>query len=227
MTKKTSLIVLALIAVSFLSYNTVQAKTVRVKVDGVKNSEKLVDADNAQDVLKEYKTEIVHYSFGDYVKCVEGKCAAGSKGWIYMVNCKTPPIAADQYKLDSDDYVIWFYKDWNGNEEKCDKSDSNIKKTSKIKKDYDKLKKQKKSLFAKSKNYYKNAYKKYLKTNDAKWYNSYVVYSGYLKDKLAYAENPKSIATAGSLFKSYLNYNEYLTVKENLVNTIKGIKIKQ
>jgi hypothetical protein len=66
-----------------------------------------------------------------------------------------------------------------------------------------------------------------LKTNDAKWYNGYVVYSGYLKDKLAYAENPKSIATAGNLFKNYLQYNEYLSAKEKFTNTIKGIKIKQ
>jgi hypothetical protein len=220
MTKKTNLVVLALIAVSFLSYNTAQAKTVRVKVDGVKNSEKLVDADNAQDVLKEYRTEIVHYSFGDYVKCVEGKCAEGNNGWLYMVNCKTPPIAADQYKLDNNDYVIWFYGDYNKNA-KCSKSDSNIKEAKKITKNYNKLKKYQKSLFAKSKNYYKSAYKKYLKTNDAKWYNGYVVYSGYLKDKLAYAENPKSIATAGNLFKNYLQYNEYLSAKEKFTNTIK------
>lgn len=226
MSKKSAITVLILIAISFFCYGTAQAKTVRVKVDGVKNSEKLVEADNAQDVLKEYKTEIVHYSFGDYVKCVEGKCAEGSNGWLYMVNCKTPPIAADQYKLDDNDYVIWFYGDYS-KDAKCDKSDSNIKKSDKIKRDYSNLKKYQKSLFAKSKNYYKRAYKKYVDTNEKKWYDGYVTYAGYLKDKLAYAENPKSIATAGNLFKNYLQYNAYLDAAEKFTNTIKGIKINQ
>jgi len=55
------------------------------------------------------RLDIQDTSFGKYLKSVNSEVAQGSKGWMYLVNWQQPVVAADSYKLQSGDDLIWFY----------------------------------------------------------------------------------------------------------------------
>ena len=205
------------------------AATVRVKIDGIGGSSKIIKADNAMDVLDEYDTEIVSYSFGDYVKCIEGKCSKGTNGWIYLVNCKVPSKAADKYKLNSDDYIIWYYGDFN-QQPKCDKANSEIKTSLEKKETYKKnldYKKYKSSHFVKNKSYYKKMYKRYIQDKNPRYYDSFVIYSNYLKEKLKYKNNGENISVVSANFKKYYLYKAFKDSQDSYLTTIKNINVYQ
>lgn len=48
-------------------------------------------------------------SFGPYVDRIGRRAAAGSSGWVYKVNHASPPVGADQYKLEKGDKVLWYW----------------------------------------------------------------------------------------------------------------------
>ena len=57
---------------------------------------------------------IENTSFGPYVKKIGRDEAEGSKGWLYLVNWNQPSVGASNYLLRDNDYVTWYYGefDW-------------------------------------------------------------------------------------------------------------------
>jgi hypothetical protein len=48
-------------------------------------------------------------SFGPYVDRIGRRAARGSSGWVYKVNHASPPVGADQYRLQRGDSVLWYW----------------------------------------------------------------------------------------------------------------------
>jgi len=64
--------------------------------------------------LCDFSYVIENTSFGPYVKKIGRDEAEGVSGWLYLVNWKQPSVGANDYHLRNNDYVTWYYGefDW-------------------------------------------------------------------------------------------------------------------
>lgn len=51
-------------------------------------------------------------SFGPYLNKINNDTASGSSGWLYFVNNISPEVGASEYKLKSNDEVLWYFGDF-------------------------------------------------------------------------------------------------------------------
>lgn len=56
-----------------------------------------------------YDTLAYQGNIGLYVNRIANDRAQGIEGWMYLINWKQPSQAADQYQLQPNDYVTWYY----------------------------------------------------------------------------------------------------------------------
>lgn len=73
----------------------------------------LLEGDTAYEAL--VATGAVIEGSPSYVTSINGlaeKAAGPTYGWMYEVNGEAPTVAADEYKLQPDDDVRWYYGSW-------------------------------------------------------------------------------------------------------------------
>ncbi|MDD4369205.1 MAG: S-layer homology domain-containing protein [Oscillospiraceae bacterium] len=51
------------------------------------------------------------WAFGDLVDSIEGLANSGLSGWMYTVNGVSPAVGADQYEIEEDDEIIFYYSE--------------------------------------------------------------------------------------------------------------------
>ncbi len=96
------------------------AASVTVRVEGKTRTlfaptEITVNATNAQDALEqasiigEFYYHVTTSAFGSYVDQVGRYGGSASSGWVFKVDGKSPPVAANQVQLKDGDNVLWYY----------------------------------------------------------------------------------------------------------------------
>lgn len=68
-------------------------------------------------------------SFGPYLETINNDTAAGSSGWLYTVNQKSPSeilVGAGDYKLNNGDSVLWYFGSWELNLTRLTASSANL-----------------------------------------------------------------------------------------------------
>jgi hypothetical protein len=68
-----------------------------------------LDALDAASVAGEFYFHVQSTSFGPYVDQVGRYAAGGETGWVFKVNGMSPPVGADQVKLQEGDTVLWYW----------------------------------------------------------------------------------------------------------------------
>jgi Domain of unknown function (DUF4430) len=71
-----------------------------------------LDALDAASLAGEFYYHVQSTSFGPYVDQIGRYAAAGQAGWVFKVNGKSPPVGADQVKLQDDDSVLWYWAEF-------------------------------------------------------------------------------------------------------------------
>jgi hypothetical protein len=71
-----------------------------------------LDALEAASFAGEFYYHVQTTSFGPYVDQIGRYAAAGQAGWVFKVNGKSPPVGADQVKLQDDDSVLWYWAEF-------------------------------------------------------------------------------------------------------------------
>lgn len=66
---------------------------------------------NAQELCS-YTYLIENLSFGPYLKKINNDEASGLRGWLYLVNYVSPTVGANDYQLQENDEVIWYFGEW-------------------------------------------------------------------------------------------------------------------
>ncbi|MGE5392183.1 MAG: DUF4430 domain-containing protein [Candidatus Saccharibacteria bacterium] len=56
-----------------------------------------------------YSYQVVDASFGKYVRSIGSDEAAGTSGWMYLVNYNSPSVGAADYVLSGQDDVVWYF----------------------------------------------------------------------------------------------------------------------
>ena len=60
-------------------------------------------------VAAEFLYHVQETAFGPYVDQVGRYAAEGQTGWVFKVNGKSPPVGADQARLQDGDTVLWYW----------------------------------------------------------------------------------------------------------------------
>jgi hypothetical protein len=68
-----------------------------------------LEALDAASVAGEFYYHVQATSYGPYVDQVGRYAGAGETGWVFKVNGKSPPVGADQVKLQEGDSVLWYW----------------------------------------------------------------------------------------------------------------------
>lgn len=63
-------------------------------------------------VAGEFFVNVRQTSFGPFVDQIGKFAAAGNSGWVYKVDGASPPVGADQYRLEDGDSVLWYWADF-------------------------------------------------------------------------------------------------------------------
>src|SRR6266702_4682024 len=71
--------------------------------------ENALDALESASVLGEFYYHVTFSSFGPYVDQVGRYAAVGQTGWVFKVNGASPPVGADQVRLQKGDSVLWYW----------------------------------------------------------------------------------------------------------------------
>jgi hypothetical protein len=71
--------------------------------------ENALDALETASALGEFYYHITQSSFGPYVDQVGRYAAVGQTGWVFKVNGVSPPVGADQVRLQKGDTVLWYW----------------------------------------------------------------------------------------------------------------------
>jgi len=71
--------------------------------------ENALDALDTASSLGEFFYHVTQTSFGPYVDQIGRFPAAGQTGWVFKVNGASPPVGADQVKLQAGDTVLWYW----------------------------------------------------------------------------------------------------------------------
>lgn len=53
--------------------------------------------------------ETSSWAYGDFVESIEGQANSGMSGWMFTVNGVSPAVGADQYEIEEDDEIIFYY----------------------------------------------------------------------------------------------------------------------
>jgi hypothetical protein len=111
---------LAVVLAALVVAPAASAARVHVRVEGKTRTiygatAPTLDADNALGALDsaslaaEFYYHVQQTSFGPYVDQIARYAAAGQTGWVFKVNGKSPPVGADQVKLQDGDSVLWYW----------------------------------------------------------------------------------------------------------------------
>jgi hypothetical protein len=71
--------------------------------------ENALDALETASVLGEFYYHVTQSGFGPYVDQVGRYAAVGQTGWVFKVNGASPPLGADQVRLQAGDTVLWYW----------------------------------------------------------------------------------------------------------------------
>jgi hypothetical protein len=71
-----------------------------------------LEALDVASVAGEFFVNVRQTSFGPFVDQIGKFSAAGSSGWVYKVDGVSPPVGADQYRLQEGDSVLWYWADF-------------------------------------------------------------------------------------------------------------------
>jgi hypothetical protein len=71
--------------------------------------EHALDALEAASVLGEFYYHVTTTGFGPYVDQVGRWPAVAQTGWVFKVNGVSPPVGADQVRLQAGDTVLWYW----------------------------------------------------------------------------------------------------------------------
>ncbi len=71
--------------------------------------ENALDALATAGALGEFYYHVTTTSFGPYVDQVGLFPAVGQTGWVFKVNGQSPPVGADQVRLNAGDTVLWYW----------------------------------------------------------------------------------------------------------------------
>ena len=71
--------------------------------------ESALDALETASSLGEFFYHVTQTSFGPYVDQVGRYPAVGQTGWVFKVNGASPPVGADQARLQPGDTVLWYW----------------------------------------------------------------------------------------------------------------------
>jgi Domain of unknown function (DUF4430) len=96
------------------------AARIHIRVEGKERtifgaSAPTLNAVNALDALEqaslagEFYYHVQPTGFGPYVDQVGRYSAVGQTGWVFKVNDKSPPVGADQVRLQDGDEVLWYW----------------------------------------------------------------------------------------------------------------------
>lgn len=77
-----------------------------------------VEAVNALEIVEHgaaicgYTYVIEQTSFGPYLTAINNEAAEGTNGWLYRVNWLSPALGANNYPLEDNDEVLWYFGEW-------------------------------------------------------------------------------------------------------------------
>lgn len=71
--------------------------------------ENALDALETASFLGEFYYHVTQSSFGPYVDQVGRYAAVGQTGWVFKVNGVSPPVGANQVRLQKGDSVLWYW----------------------------------------------------------------------------------------------------------------------
>jgi hypothetical protein len=71
--------------------------------------ENALDALESASFIGEFYYHVTQSSFGPYVDQVGRYAAIGQTGWVFKVNGTSPPVGADQVRLQPGDDVLWYW----------------------------------------------------------------------------------------------------------------------
>jgi hypothetical protein len=109
-----------LAAAAIVAVPAALAATVHIRVEGKTQTlfgatEPRAFAGNALDALEaasvagELYYHVAQTSFGPYVDQVGRYAGVGQTGWVFKVNGASPPVGADQVRLQDGDRVLWYW----------------------------------------------------------------------------------------------------------------------
>ena len=115
-----SLIFLAVVATALSLAGLAAAAIVHIRVEGKAQTifgatEPRAFGSNALEVLlntaraAEFFAHVTSTSFGPYVDQIGYYPGVGTTGWVFKVNGISPPVGADQVKLQDGDRVLWYF----------------------------------------------------------------------------------------------------------------------
>jgi hypothetical protein len=115
-----TLVLFATLVVALSAASFAAAAVVHIRVEGKTQTifggtEPTVAGTNALEVLlnaaraAEFFAHITTTAFGPYVDQIGYYPAAGQTGWVFKVNGASPPVGADQVKLNDGDRVLWYF----------------------------------------------------------------------------------------------------------------------
>ena len=117
------LVLVAATAAALALVPLAQAARVTIRVEGrtqtiFARAPRIVQAANALEALQlgsvagEFYVHVQQSSFGPFVDQIGLYAATGGSGWVYKVNGVSPPVGADQYRLNDGDSVLWYWADF-------------------------------------------------------------------------------------------------------------------
>jgi len=71
--------------------------------------ENALDALESASALGEFFYHVTQTSFGPYVDQIGKYTAAGQTGWVFKVNGVSPPVGANEVRLQAGDTVLWYW----------------------------------------------------------------------------------------------------------------------
>lgn len=98
-------------------FSQTQAPTFNVRIEGSQDTvcSAKVAGPTALDVVKNaallcgFAYNIQNTSFGPYLNQINNDIASGLVGWLYLVNNALADVGADQYILQTNDQVLWYF----------------------------------------------------------------------------------------------------------------------
>jgi Domain of unknown function (DUF4430) len=115
-------VVVAAVAAALVLVPCALAVSVHVRVEGKTRTifgatsplidvtpEDALGALEAASTLGEFFYHVTKTSFGPYVDQIGRYPAVGQTGWVFKVNGVSPPVGADQVKLQAGDTVLWYW----------------------------------------------------------------------------------------------------------------------
>ncbi len=113
--------ILAVVVTALVVVPSAAAVRVHVRIEGKKQTlfgstapnvnvnANALDALEAASAAGELYYHVTTTSFGPYVDQIGRYGAAGQTGWVFKVNGKSPPVGADEAKLQDGDTVLWYW----------------------------------------------------------------------------------------------------------------------